>query len=117
MTVDQLEMLGLPVEVNEETVLYINAGLEWISANTTLKVDKENMESIKALPDGAKLFLCKYFEIMGVSVNVTSESIGGMSQSFTDKSKDMALWQTASGLLSGYLLSQVQSVPNVSKWR
>lgn len=117
MTADELTMLELPVEATEEAALYVDAALDWLSDHTKLKFNKEDMDSIKALPSAAKLFLCKYYEIMAAGTNVTSESIGGMSQSFSDRTKEELLWQTANGLLGGYLLSQVQSIPHVSKWR
>ena len=53
---------------------------------------------------------------MSTDGNVTSESIGGMSQSFGTASKAAQLWNIASELIGGYLKSQVSSVPNVSKW-
>lgn len=113
MTVEELKVLNLPIEANAETALYCGAAIDWIEENTILPID-----DIAALPDGAKLFICKYHEVMSVGGNgVASESIGGMSQSFTTDNKAGLLWQLASELIgSKYLKGQVHSVPNVSKW-
>lgn len=118
MTVEQLTALNLPIEANEETALYIEAGLDWLAQNTILEIDKDNIESsVAAFPAGAKIFLCKYFEIMQTGgAGIASESIGGMSQSFTTDTKTVLLWNIAKELLSGYLKGQVKSIPNVSKW-
>ena len=116
MTLEELHLLELPIEENEVNRLYVSCAMDWINRNTTLKVDKSNIEEVKALPDGAKLFLCRYCEILNADDNVTSESIGGMSQSFGTKTKAQQLWQYAGELIGDYLKSQVRSVPNVSKW-
>ena len=118
MTVEQLQALNLPIESNEETALYIEAGLDWLAKNTILVIDKDNIESsVAAFPAGAKIFLCKYFEVMTTGgAGIASESIGGMSQSFTTESKTALLWNIASELLSGYLKGQVKSIGNISKW-
>ena len=118
MTVEELKALELPIEANINTCLYVEAAIDWLIANSTLQIDKDNLqESIKALPSGAKLFLCHYFETMSISVGVTSESIGGMSQSFSTESKTSLIWQLAKELIGGYLKSQIRSIPNVSKWQ
>ena len=117
MTVEELKALDLPIEANAKTCLYVGAAIDWINQHTTLKVVSESLkESVAALPDGAKLFLCRYYEVMSTDGNVTSESIGGMSQAFGTASKASQLWQLASELMGAYLIGQVRSVPNVSKW-
>lgn len=117
MTLEELQALNLPVEATEVNRLYVGAAIDWINNHTTLVIDKGNLqESVAALPDGAKLFLCRYCDILSTDTNVTSESIGGMSQSFGTASKATQLWQLASELMGEYLKSQVRSVPNVSKW-
>ena len=119
MTVEELTALALPIEANEETCLYTEAAIDWLLANTTLVVDKADLiASVEALPAGAKLFICRYYDIMATGgTGVASESIGGMSQSFTTESKTTLLWQLASELIGAYLKGQVHSVPNVSKWK
>lgn len=118
MTVEELTALNLPIKATDITCLYVGAAFDWLETNTTLVIDKDNLqESVAALPDGAKLFICRYHEIMSTDGNVTSESIGGMSQSFGGLSKETQLWQLASELIRPYLKGQVRSVPNVSKWK
>jgi len=117
VTVEELTALNLPIEPDAITALRVGAAIDWLMANTTLVIDKENLlESVEALPDGAKLFMCSYCEVMGTDGTVTSESIGGMSQSFSTASKNTLLYQMASELIGAYLKGQVRSVPNVSKW-
>ena len=118
MTVDELKELGLPIAATDTACLYVGSAIDWLIENTTLDIDKDNLQdSIKALPDGAKLFICRYMDVMETGGNgVASESIGGMSQSFTTESKTTLLWQLARGLIGAYLKSQIHSVPNVSKW-
>jgi hypothetical protein len=117
MTVEELKALSLPIEANETTALYVGAAIDWLIANTTLEISKETLpESVAALPDGAKLFICRYYEVMETNGNVTSESIGGMSQSFGTSDKTTQLWQLASELIQPHLKSQLRSIGNVSKW-
>lgn len=117
MTVEELKALNLPVEADATACLYMGAAIDWINANTTLVIDKDDLTaSVAALPDGAKLFLCRYIDVMSTDGNVTSESIGGMSQSFGTASKSAQLWNIAGDLIGMYLKGQVRSVPHVSKW-
>lgn len=118
MTVEELKALKLPLEANENTALYVGAAIDWLLDNTTLVIDKSNLtDSVAALPDGAKLFICRYYDIMSVDGTVTSESIGGMSQSFSTAHKSSLLYSAASELIGKYLKGMVRSVPNVSKWK
>lgn len=117
MTLEELKALKLPIEESEINRLYVGAAIDWINKHTTLTVDKKNVaDSVAALPDGAKLFICKYCDILSTDGNVTSESIGGMSQSFGSYTKAQQLWQLASELMGDYLIGQVHSIGNVSKW-
>ena len=117
MTFEELKALRLPIEEIEVNRLYAGAAIDWINHNTTLVVDKGNVvESVAALPDGAKLFICRYCEVLSTDGNVTSESIGGMSQSFGSMSKAQQLWQLAGELMGEYVKGQLRSIPHVSKW-
>ena len=117
MTIEELQALDLPVEATQMNCLYVGSAIDWMNHQTKLFIDKENLsESMAALPDGAKLFICRYCEILSTNSNVTSESIGGMSQSFGTMSKTQQLWQVATELLGPFLKSQVSCVPNISKW-
>lgn len=119
MTVEELKALNLPIEATDETALYTEAAIDWLLENTILVIDKDDLvASVEKLPAGAKLFICRYYDVMATGGNgVASESIGGMSQSFTTDSKASLLWQLASELIGSYLKGQVHSVPNVSKWK
>jgi hypothetical protein len=117
MTVEELKALNLPIKANEKTALYVGAAIDWLIDNTTLEINKDNLPmSIAALPNGARLFICRYYDVMSTDGNVTSESIGGMSQSFGTSSKTAQLYMLACELLGTALKGQVRSVPNVSKW-
>ena len=118
MTLEELKALNLPIDADATTCLYVGAAIDWLVDNTTLPISKDNLhESIAALPDGAKLFICKYYEIMSIGgTGVVSESIGGMSQAFSTESKASLIWQAAKELIGTYLKGQVRSIPNVSKW-
>ncbi len=117
MTVEELQALELPIKATKTTALYVGAAIDWLIENTTLEINKDNLPiSIAALPDGARLFICRYYDVMSTDGNVTSESIGGMSQTFGTASKNAQLYMLASELLGTALKGQVRSVPNVSKW-
>ena len=116
MTLEELKALELPIEANSTTLFYTEAALDWLIANTTLPLAKDDLESIKQLPAGAKIFISHFYDVMSINGTVTSESIGGMSQTFSNASKASQLYQLASELLKGYLKGQVRSVPNTSKW-
>lgn len=118
MTIDELKSLNLSFNnPTEETCLYVESALDWLAQNTTLEFDKNDIESVKALPAGAKLFLLKFSDIMTVNTAVTSESIGGMSQSFSTSGKSNLLMDLANDLIGGYLKSSFQFIPTVGKWR
>ena len=117
MTLEELKALNLPIKATETTCLYVDAAIDWVNENTTLEIDKNNLQSnVEKLPAGAKLFICRYYEVMSSDNAVASESIGGMSQTFNSNSKTSLLYELARELIGKYLKGQVQSVPNVSKW-
>ena len=117
MTVQELQALKLPIDATEETALYVEVAIDWLKANTTLEINKDKLkDSVAALPAGAKLFICRYFEIMSANDTVASESIAGMSQTFKTDSKNSLLYAFASETIGAYLKGQVSSIPNVSKW-
>lgn len=117
LTPEQIEEIGLPIEpIDSRACLFINAALDWLLENTTLDFNKEDIESIKALPAGAKLFIVSFVDVMKQSSAVTSESIAGMSQSFSTKDKASLLYELATSLLGKYF-SCVKFVPCTDKWR
>lgn len=115
MTAEEFKGLGLPVEAEER--LYVESGLEWLRDNTTLEVDITNMESIKALPSSARLFLVKFCEICSQDIGVTDESVGPMSQSFTTDSVSKQTMALARQLLKAWLKANVTFIPCTRRWR
>ena len=113
ITKEQFDNYGITVS-NE---LIGNAALEWISENTTLEVDLNDVTTLEALPFSAKLFISKFDEIVSASSVVVSESIEGMSLSFHSTDKSTLLWQTAEQLLGNYLKSRVRFVTAKKRWK
>lgn len=69
---------NLPLDTNDvETRIMIDAAIQWIQANTTIEIAED-----AELPSSAKLFTIKFCDLMSRS-GVASESLGGMSQSFS----------------------------------
>lgn len=114
MTAEEFKSLGLPVEA--EAQLYVESGLEWLRDNTTLNMDLKDLESIKALPSSARLFLVKFCEICTRDIGVTGESVGPMSQSFTTDSVSKQTMALARQLLKTYLKSNVKFIPCARRW-
>lgn len=107
ITKEQFKGCGINVK-NEN---FGNAALEWLSKNTTLTVDLNDVETLKALPFAAKIFIEKYAEIFSVSSVVASQQIEGLSMSFNNTDKSTLLWQTAEELLSDYLKGRIKFIP------
>ena len=102
---------GLPLDIaNAETKIIVDSAVEWVNNNTTLEIDPE-----QELPPNVKLFVMKFYEVMTAHAGVTSESLGGMSQSFDTSSKTALLRQYASELLSPYF-SCAKFVSMVRRW-
>lgn len=114
MTAEEFKSLGLPVEA--EAQLYVESGLEWLRDNTTLNMDLKDLESIKALPSSARLFLVKFCEVCSRDNGVTGESVGPMSQSFTTDSVSKQTMALARQLLKTYLKSNVKFIPCARRW-
>lgn len=117
MTTESLQALSITEKSDEMTLLYTESALDWLSDNTTLKFDKNNPESLTALPAGAKLFIAKYRQIAEADSTVASESINGLSQSFNTSDKSALIYNTAQQLLGKYLKSAFSFVPATNKWR
>lgn len=113
MTASDFINAGIPIQDTNEATLYAESALDWMAINTTLQIDRSNLS---ALPAGAKLFILKYSGIMNVDSTVTSESLGGMSQSFSTESREALLYDLASELIGSYLKSQVRFTPAQSRW-
>lgn len=103
--------------INVSDELIANAALEYLAKNTTLPVDLNDVETVKALPYSAKLFICRYEEVVSASSVVASESIEGLSQSFKTGDKSGILSDLLETLLSDYLTGKVRFVAATRKWR
>lgn len=117
MTVEELTAASIPLTGNDAaSVLRAEAALDWMLEHTTLEFNKANMESINALPACAKLFVGQYSDIMKRRMGVTSQSIEGLSQSFSTTDKSIEIMQIANSLLGAYLKSQVRVIPARRRW-
>jgi hypothetical protein len=112
ITLEQFKENGVVVS-NE---LIGNAALEFIAENTTLTVDLDDVETLKALPFSAKLFISRYDEVVSASSVVASESIEGLSQSFNTGDKSNMIWDLANTLLGGYLKGRIRYVQAQRRW-
>ena len=99
----------LPLEATDE--LFVSSALEWLNTNTTI-----DMEDEENFPKAAELFVFKYVEVMKANRTVASESIAGMSQSFTNKAMSDQIWELAYALLGPWLKSQVTFTASTRKW-
>lgn len=117
MTKEQVQNLNLGIApIDDRAVLIVESGLDWISRNTTLVIDMNNDEELKALPPCVRLFLTKFFDVQMLSVGVSSESIEGLSQSFGSNDTNALLWQYAQELLSPYLKSRITFHTAKKRW-
>lgn len=116
MTEEQVKNLKLGFSsVDGKTILMVESAIEWINANTCLNIPLDSDQSAN-LSANVRLFINKYVEIMDRSAGVSSESVGGLSQSFDSISKADLLWQYAEELLGDYLKSQMSFVSAKSRW-
>lgn len=87
------------------------SAIVWIKENTSFDTE------VNPLPANAELFIEKYKEIMGLRPGIASESISGLSQSFSVSDIDALLKQYAASILGeNYMLSQMQFVPAADRW-
>lgn len=113
MTASDFIAAGITIEDAPTAVLYAESALDWMSLHTTIKVDKENLS---VLPAAAKLFVIRYGDFMSTDAVVTSESLGGMSQSFGAEAKYSQLYDLAADILDGYLKPQVEFITAKSRY-
>lgn len=118
MTAEDIKEIGIPCDSSSgKACLMVECAIEWLMVHTTLQVNINDIESLKSLPACAKLFILKYTEVSNRGVGVTSESIGGMSQSFDVSSVNQDLiWDLAEELLAPYLKSRGKFIAAKRKW-
>ena len=105
---------GLPIDTsNAEVSIMVESALDWVENNTTLEIDREN-----ELPNNVKMFVIKFCDLMSQTAVVTSESLGGMSQSFsTSSGTGFALAELASQLFGSAYKGRNRFIPAVSRWK
>jgi len=117
MKAEELIAAGIPLSGSDAVaVLRAEAALDWMLEHTTLQFDKADAASIEALPACAKLFVEQYSDIIKRRVGVASQSIEGLSQSFSTTDKSSEIMQVANSLLGAYLKSQVRVIPAKRRW-
>ena len=112
ITLEQFKEFGITIG-NE---LIGNAALEYIAENTTLEIDFDNADTVKALPFSAKLFVQKYEEVVSTSSVVASESIEGLSLSFKQGDKADMLNDLLNTYLSKYIKGRITFIPATRRW-
>lgn len=117
MTKEQIELLELGISpIDNRVILIIGSGMEWLKTNTTFEFDMNNDEDLKSLPYRVRLFLVKFFDIQMLGTGIVSESIEGLSQSFSQTNKEDLVWDAAKELLSNDLKSRVRFVTAKKVW-
>lgn len=72
-------LVNLPLDTDDAAQrIMIETALAWVETNTSIEIDPE-----AELPATVKLFVLKFAELYGQTYGVASESLGGMSQSFS----------------------------------
>ncbi len=112
ITLEQFKECGITVS----KVLEGNAALEYIADNTTLAVDLEDVETVKALPFSARLFVQKYEEVVSASSTVANESIEGLSLSFKQGNKADMIDDLANTYLKKWHKGKITFIPATSRW-
>lgn len=88
------------------------SALEWIGKNTTFDT------TIEPLPASIEMFIEKYGEIMGLRPGIASESISGLSQSFSSSDISSMLKQYATELIGEeFVNSDVRVVLAEDRWK
>ena len=104
---------NLPIDTsNPETSIMVETALDWVDENTTLEIDRE-----AELPSNVKLFVIKFCDLMSQTAGVTSESLGGMSQSFSSGGTGFALAELASQLFGSAYKGRNRFVTARSRWK
>lgn len=105
---------GLPIDTADaEVSIMVETALDWVEENTTLIIDRET-----ELPNNVKMFVIKFCDLMGQTAGVTSESLGGMSQSFsTTSGTGRILSDLAAQLFGSAYKGRNRFVSAVNRWK
>ena len=112
ITLEQFKECGITISKELEG----NAALEYIADNTILTVDLNDVETVKALPFSAKLFVQKYEEVSTASSTVASENIESLSLTFKQGNKADMILDLANTYLKKWLKGQITFIPAVRRW-
>lgn len=114
VSTDVVKALGIS-PYNADSCMFVESAIIWLKSNTKLNYDYDNMD-LTTLPGNVRLFLHKYCQIMRLRLGVASESIGGLSQSFTGDVNDL-LRNAAENLLGDDVLkSDISFVSASNRW-
>lgn len=117
ITSAQVESLKLGIApIDDKTILTVESAFNWIADNTTLEIDLNDEKALEALPANVRLFVVQYFDIMSMRTGVASESIEGLSQSYSNETKKALIEQAAETLLDKWLKSKVRFVTAQKRW-
>jgi hypothetical protein len=104
---------NLPIDTaDSEITIMIEAALDWVDENTTLNIDRK-----AELPNNVKLFVVKFCDLMTQTVGVSSESIGGMSQSFSTRGTAALLADLAYQLFGSAYKGRNRFITAQSRWK
>ena len=108
------QLVGLPVDTSDAEIrIIVDTALMWIADNTTLELDPA-----KELPSNVKLFVIKFCDLLTQTVGVTSESLGGMSQSFSATGgAGLLIADLATQLFGSAYKGRNRFVSAVSRWK
>lgn len=111
------EKMGLPLDTSDkEVALMVDAAFAWIQEHTTLEFNLEDPEL--ELPPNVKLFIVKFCDLLTPTAGVASESLGGMSQSFSNSGgTGFLLADLASQLLGTAYKDRCRFVSAVNRWK
>lgn len=114
VNVDMVKALGIR-SCDESTCILVESGIIWLKNNTKLNYDFECAD-FGALPANIKLFLHKYCQIMRLRPGIASESISGLSQSFTGDIDELLRNAAESLLGEDIVKSAVSFVSASERW-
>ncbi len=119
MTADEYAAAGIELDDTSTTgLLTADAALDFVLAYTSLKFDTSSVDDVTALPAAVKLFVLKFCDLtVTYNAGITSESLGGMSQSFGDSDLNDLLFGLLYSLLGKWAKSQVHITQAGRKWR
>lgn len=89
---EQVESLNLNIPTDAETLILVENALNWVERNTSVTVYRNVLSENTA---GVKLFILKYIGAMHLPDGISSESAGGLSQSFNNVEKNDLILQIA----------------------